>query len=247
MNKITAINEVIKLYFEHFKTQNQVAAKDLMPYFIQAGIFAKDQKNGLPIRSVLRDLDKKNQLHLIPYVYADRKSGNTNWFFQRIRSVVQSKPSPVVSTTPVVNKIHNSLRRKDNDEAYVLELCDEALNMVGSRQHKFDFLVGDSGRKLPVDIYYSTLNLVVEYRETQHSNEVKFFDKPDKVTVSGVSRGEQRKIYDQRRRDVLSEYGIQLIEIDYSDFEYDRKNRIIRNREKDREVVRRIMKKLNLC
>lgn len=118
----------------------------------------------------------------------------------------------------------------------------EVLNLTGFRQHKFDFLLGDAGTKLPVDIYYPTLNLVIEYRETQHVNPVKHFDKPDKITVSGVSRGEQRKLYDQRRRDVLPQNKIQLIEINYYDFTYDSKNRIVREREKDLNLVTKMLK-----
>lgn len=30
---------------------------------------------------------------------------------------------------------------------------------------------------LPVDAYYKELNIVVEYREKQHTEEVEFFDK----------------------------------------------------------------------
>ena len=37
---------------------------------------------------------------------------------------------------------------------------------------------------LPVDAYYEELNLVVEYREKQHTEEIKFFDRSDKITVS---------------------------------------------------------------
>src|SRR5690606_26367561 len=87
MNKIDLINQVVKLYFDHNRSQVEVPAKDLMPYFIKAGTFVKDEKNGLPIRKVLRDLDKKNQLHLIPFVYADRKKINTNWYFRRTSGV----------------------------------------------------------------------------------------------------------------------------------------------------------------
>jgi hypothetical protein len=99
-----------------------------------------------------------------------------------------------------------------SDEAYVIDLIDELLQQKGHRQHRFDFLMGDPGKdgrraKLPVDVYYPSLNLVVEYREYQHTNAVKFFDKPDKITASGVPCGEQRKIYDQRRRDALPEQG----------------------------------------
>jgi hypothetical protein len=37
------------------------------------------------------------------------------------------------------------VRRADSDEAYVLDLCDEVLGDRGSRQHRFDWLVGTRG------------------------------------------------------------------------------------------------------
>ena len=63
------------------------------------------------------------------------------------------------------------------------------------------------------------------------------------MTVSGVSRGEQRKIYDQRRRDILPKHGIDVIEIDYSSFEIDGKKKIIRNPTYDKKVIENILKK----
>ncbi len=83
MDKLILINQVIKGYFASNQSINLVLAKDLMPQFIEASIFNKDHKNGLPIRNILRALDKKQQLHLIPTIYADRKKVNTNWYFQR--------------------------------------------------------------------------------------------------------------------------------------------------------------------
>ena len=129
-------------------------------------------------------------------------------------------------------------QRKDSDEFYVIDLCDEVLGLTASRQHTFDFLRGDGtpGRKLPVDAYYPELNLVVEYRERQHTESVDFFDK--KTTVSGVSRAEQRRIYDQRRRDILPKNGIRLVEISYSDLKHDRRKRLVRDRLNDLAVIR---------
>lgn len=130
------------------------------------------------------------------------------------------------------------------DEHYIVELCDKVLGLNASRQHRFDFLRGDSkdqkkiGRKLSVDVYYKEKNLVVEYMERQHTESVKFFDKPERMTVSGVDRGEQRKIYDERRRQVLPENNIKLVEISYSDFDHDKNKRIIRNPKKDEEVIK---------
>lgn len=235
MEKITRINSVVIDYFEKNKTVFEIPAKDLMPEFIKAKVFVADQKNGLPIRKILRTLDVQNQLHLIPFVYADRKSINVNWYFRRNNSGNFSKPKV---EKPTVQKAKSTSKVSDRDEQYVLDLCDEVLKLKGSRQHKFDFLKGDAGTRLPVDIYYKELNLVIEYREYQHTNAVKHFDKPDKITVSGVHRGEQRKIYDQRRRDILPENGIQLIEIDYLDFRHDGKKRIQRDEERDLEIVK---------
>lgn len=226
MSKINQINQVLQEYFEVNKTVRSILAKDMMPYFILAGVFEKDTKNGLPIRAVLRRLDAKNELHQIPFVHAERKTVNTNWYFQQSGSSTPI-PKKAVSTKP--KPVAKTATRKDSDEHYVLDLCDELLGLKGLRQHRFDFLLGDAGTKLPVDCYYPELNLVVEYKEQQHTKPNKHFDKPDKMTVSGVHRGEQRKIYDQRRLDVLPQHGIKVVEIFYSDFNHDRQDRILRS------------------
>ena len=127
--------------------------------------------------------------------------------------------------------------REQSDESYIIDLCDEVLGIKASRQHKFDFLTGDAGHKLPVDAYYETLRLVVEYHERQHTESVAFFDR--RLTVSGVSRGEQRRIYDQRREQVLPEHGIRLVVISYSDFGTTKK--LTRNRNNDILVVKRLL------
>ena len=124
---------------------------------------------------------------------------------------------------------------KKSDEAYVVDLCDAILGEKAVRQHRFDFLRGDKGHKLPVDAFYPKHNLVIEYRERQHTEEVPFFD--NRKTVSGVSRGDQRKLYDQRRRDLLPKEGIVLLELSYTDFEHDRRKRLVRTAS-DREIVK---------
>lgn len=65
------------------------------------------------------------------------------------------------------------------------------------------------------------LKLAIEYRERQHTEAVNFFYKPNRITVSRVHRGEQRKLYDEKRRTVLQTHGLKLIEISYSDFNHD--------------------------
>lgn len=117
------------------------------------------------------------------------------------------------------------------DEEYILDLCDEILGQKCLRQHRFPFLAGDKGHKLPVDGYYPTLSLVVEYRERQHAEPVRFFDR--RLTVTGVHRGEQRRIYDQRRRDVLPQHGIHLVELNVTEFLHDSRKRLLRERDED--------------
>jgi hypothetical protein len=124
------------------------------------------------------------------------------------------------------------------DESYVLDLCDEVLGIQGTRQYRFAFLRGDAGTTLPVDAYYEPLKLVVEYRERQHTEGVVLFDKPDRMTVSGVHRGEQRMLYDERRRSELPKNGIELVEFSYSDFAYNSRKRILRHRVADLAVIR---------
>jgi hypothetical protein len=241
---IARINQVISDYFEHSTKEDSVAAKELMPDFIKTGIFTKDNKKGKPIRDVLRALDSQNDLAKIPSVHPERKEKNTFWYFVRTGSTyVPDSPND----TGVTKKQKARTSRAKSDEHYVINLCDELLHEKASRQHKFGFLFGDyhkDGRSrtaLPVDAYYQEKNLVIEFMEKQHTEAVDFFDKPERMTISGVSRSEQRKKYDARRKDGLLANNIQLLEIDYSAFECDSDKKLIRDKEKDLKVLIRLL------
>ncbi|WP_411375744.1 hypothetical protein ACLH0K_05080 [Arthrobacter sp. MPF02] len=99
--------------------------------------------------------------------------------------------------------------RAASDEHYVLDLCDEILGASGCRQMTFDWLRGDPspsrplGTKLPVDSFWPSFELVVEFQEEQHSRPSPFFDR--RQTVSGMNRGEQRRLYDERKRQLIRE------------------------------------------
>jgi very-short-patch-repair endonuclease len=126
------------------------------------------------------------------------------------------------------------------DEAYIVDLCDDVLGMKALRGHRFSFLLGDpdkrgTRRSLPVDAYYQELRLVVEYHERQHSEAVPFFDK--RIVALGLTRGEQRKKYDTRRREVLPLHGITLLEFGFHEFEFNSSKRL-RRVSRDRDVVR---------
>ena len=161
-------------------------------------------------------------------------------------SCIRTSTEKIQPQSATINgSIEECKSRKDSDETYVIDLCDEVLKAKASRQHRFPFLLGDGANpaRLPVDAYYEEFHLVVEYYELQHTESVNFFDKPDKMTVSGVSRGEQRKIYDQRRREVLPQHGITLEIFNYSDFDSSSSKRLIRNHDNDVKVVREKLEK----
>lgn len=164
--------------------------------------------------------------------------------FRRVTKIGSNgSASPQQKTSkPAVRKeiSAKASKRAKSDEAYILDLCDEILKKKSLRQHRFDFLRGDTGTKLPVDAYYPDLNLVIEYREKQHTETVSFWDK--KSTASGISRGEQRRRYDERRRIHIPANGLKLLEIDYSRFDHRSNKKLLRNREADKI---RLLKLLN--
>ncbi|WP_432129243.1 hypothetical protein [Streptomyces sp. bgisy082] len=136
--------------------------------------------------------------------------------------------------------------RDDSDEAYVVGLCSRILGESALAQHRFDWLLGDPGVggrqvRLPVDAYWPGHGLVVEYRELQHDQPMAHFDKPDRLTVSGVHRGEQRALYDARRDAEIPAHGLRLIVIRPADLEADGRGRLRRNEEADLAVLRKLL------
>ena|SRR5689334_1943869 len=132
------------------------------------------------------------------------------------------------------------------DQAYVTDLCEAVLGVAASREHKFLWLLGDmspkTGRQvgLPVDAYWESLGLVVEFQEEQHSEAVKHFDKPEVLTVSGMHRGLQRRLYDERKAQLIPENGLRLVVIHKTEFSVRRKH-IVPNRDSDTAIVRRLL------
>ena len=199
-----------------------------------------DKTKQKPIRQKIRNIGlywKYLPVNKMDYTVANFE----NLFDTGILKLTANEMSVGVKTANITSSdIAKSAVRKgreQSDESYVIDLCDEVLGLKASRQHKFDFLTGDAGHKLPVDAYYETLGLVVEFHERQHTESVSFFDR--KLTISGVSRGEQRRIYDQRREEVLPKHGIRLVVISYRDFGTTRK--LTRNRNNDLLVVMRLL------
>ncbi|MFC8441152.1 hypothetical protein ACFUJT_23675 [Streptomyces griseoincarnatus] len=136
--------------------------------------------------------------------------------------------------------------RGDSDEAYVIGLCDRILGEPALTQHRFDWLLGDPGAggrqvRLPVDAYWPGHRLVVEYRELQHDQPMPHFDKPDRLTVSGVHRGEQRALYDARRDTEIPAHGLRLVVVRPADLDADGRGRLRRSEEADLATLRKML------
>jgi hypothetical protein len=136
------------------------------------------------------------------------------------------------------------MAREGSDEAYVIDLCERVLGSSALRQHTFDWLPGDPGkngncRRLPVDAFWPNHDLVVEYRELQHDNPTPHFDKPHRMTVSGVHRGKQRALYDARRDEAIPAHGMRLVVIKPSDLDATARGRLRRNTDHDLAAIRR--------
>lgn len=80
---------------------------------------------------------------------------------------LKSSSTEGIRTNTFVKSKVSKASKSDSDESYVLDICDKVLCKESSRQHRFNFLLGDGERKvkLPVDAYYKKLNIIVEYRE----------------------------------------------------------------------------------
>lgn len=240
MDNIELINEVIAEYFNSHK-EDWIPAKDIMPALINAGVFTRDFKKGMPLRKILRLLDQENELDKIPSVHAERNEKVTYWYLVR----EGAEYSPVEKKVEISKKQLGIQKRESSDEFYILNLCDEIFNEKASRQYTFSFLLGDfhkdkiSRTKLPLDAFYHSLNLVIEYRIKQQFNDD---SKLENRTISGVSREEQQKLYNERKKDVLSRKNVNLVEINYYAFEYDDALKIVRNKEKDIEILKDLLK-----
>lgn len=136
------------------------------------------------------------------------------------------------------------MTRAASDEAYVVDLCDQILGLKSKRQHRFDFLLGDpngAGRrvKLPVDAYYEELGLVIEYWERQHLYPTPVMDR--RVTCSGCKRGEQRRIYDRRKREILRERGIGLMILTFEQLAHKGSGKLRRLKTEDERDIRAVI------
>lgn len=76
--------------------------------------------------------------------------------------------------------------------------------------------------------------LIVEVNEDQHRTPVAHFDKPDRLTVSGVHRGHQRRLYDLRKVEAARAAGYTVVVVPWQ-------HSWRRDEDRDRERLNTIM------
>lgn len=93
--------EIVKKMSEDVQTYlvendlTRVKTKDMMPFLIEKGYFPHDRKKGYPIRQILNDLEKSDELALFPQAIAEKlevekeKSKtmkiSTYWYFSPVK------------------------------------------------------------------------------------------------------------------------------------------------------------------
>ena len=87
-----------------------------------------------------------------------------------------------------------------------------------------------------VDAFFPDTNLIVEYREKQHTKPVEIMDR--RMTVSGVHRGEQRRIYDVRKEKWAADNKIRFVVVTYADLAHKNSGRLKRDADYDLAVLR---------
>lgn len=94
------------------------------------------------------------------------------------------------------------------------------------------------GARLPYDAVWEARKLIVEVDERQHDEAVSFFDKPERMTVSGVHRGEQRRLYDERKVRLAQEQGYKVVRVPIAALAW-RGGRLAKDRSADLATLRR--------
>ncbi len=233
---IKKINDIIDQYFKSNPSEDWIPVKTIMPELIIAGVFVKDERKGLPIRKVLRRLDANSQLDKIPSAHGEKDGEAVYWYF--VQSGKQYSPKEEIPE--VSKKEQKILDFKNNDENYLVDLCDKLLGREASRQHTFDELVGNLHKrgkkrtKLPLDAYYKDLKLVLEFHKPLETD-MEGLDEKEK------SRLTQMKYYNKLKKTTVLEKEMSYIEVHYTSFETDDNNRLLRNTENDLLVLKGVL------
>lgn len=97
------------------------------------------------------------------------------------------------------------------NEAKLISFVEDILGEESIRNRGvFEWLKGETGRRLRVDAYFRKHNLAIEYHGRQHFS-------PNKLMDRRPGRQEQRIRYDALRRELIPKHGIKFVEFRYDE------------------------------
>ncbi len=169
-SKIELINESIEEYFCENKHHEECKPKNLMACLISKGVFNSDHREGIPLRDLLRELDKEGVVfRLIPSLRAERKTKNTYWFFMNPKA------------TNDEYKVYFSKQTKD----YLPEFYEQITAILTENNIEFDFLKSTKD-------YYCRDYMPVQVAKNEFVqfvfNPISYFDKKDFAYIANPVR-----------------------------------------------------------
>ena len=101
-NKIQLAKRIDRLIAKWLRAtgRDEARAKDVMPLLIQNEVFRRDHRQDLPLRKLLRDLQRSGDLSVMRTVRPERKKKNTLWYFTLREPVGPVEPGPEGESPP---------------------------------------------------------------------------------------------------------------------------------------------------
>ena len=81
--QVARVDSAIQVFLRSHSLMS-ATAREVMPFLVDMGLFKRDNKEGRPLRDMLRELDRLDRLDLIRGLVVDRKSRNRYWYFTRV-------------------------------------------------------------------------------------------------------------------------------------------------------------------
>ena len=221
MKKTTQINIVLKEYFELNKIVQKVPVAYMMPYFVLAGIYKKDDSKGTSIKNLLRNLEAKQALETIPFAKSYKGRVYTKWYFVR----AEYKPEKNQILKP---KTEIKLPYRETDAFYILGLCKKILKSKCEKLKNFEFLKPSESldvktEKVKVEGYFEAYQLAIVYQDKMYF---------DLLKAHKIKKHEEAK---------FEAIGLKLLEISFKKFPHNASGNLKRNIREDLEIIRNLL------
>lgn len=223
---------------DHFRDRPgtiKFPAVELMPRLFELNVFPNTYEERSPVEDLLDLMNRNDHISILPWAIGEGDPERLKWSF------VFLEGSSLKELEEKMADEQTSRFVELGDENYLLDLCDEILDQKALRQHKFNFL--GEGRNLPFLGFYPNLNLALYYQKPPQSEVVTRLENINWISGRSLHREKEEEEFLQRCRELLSEKGIQHLEIHHSIFSYNKLKRMNRNLQKDKLTLENLIGK----